>query len=130
MARDVLRRAAAARNRNCPEVCVDLVTQVIIEVQRVQMLLFIRKHPYLLVSPLALGELAERLQITPDDCWSLIEELVDEGFVCCPPRGLKRYLTPLPLTPVGEGLLDWVRTRSAILADPRLGASNPLLMVH
>lgn len=108
----------------------DLVTQVIIEVQRVQTLLFIRRHPYLLVSPLSLSELADRLQISPDDCWALIEELVDEGFVASPPRGLKRYLTPLHLTAIGDGLLDWVRTRSAVLADPRLGASNPLLVVH
>ena len=108
----------------------DLVTQVIIEVQRVQTLLFIRKHPYLLVSPLVLGELAERLQISPDEAWSLIDELVDEGFVSTPARGLKRYLTPLQLTPVGDGLLDWVRARSAVLADPRLGATNPLLVVH
>ena len=108
----------------------DLVTQRLVEVQRVQTLLFVRRHPYLLLSPLTLRDLAGRLRIPADECWSLIEELIDEGFIAAPQRGAKRFLTPVRLTPVGEGLLSWVRARSAILADPRLGSGNPLLVVH
>jgi DNA-binding MarR family transcriptional regulator len=109
---------------------VDLYTQVVIEVHRVQTLLFIRRNPYLLISPAALRTLSERLQIRQEECWSLIGELIEEGFVATPPQGVKRFLLPLRLTPVGEGLLDWVKTRSTILADPRLASGNPLLVVH
>jgi len=109
---------------------VDLYTQIVIEMHRVQTLLFIRKNPYILVSPLAVNALGERLQIPAGECWSLIEELIEDGFIAPLPRGVRRYLFPLRLTCVGEGLLDWVQTRSAILADPRLATRNPLLLVH
>lgn len=108
----------------------DLYTQIVIEVHRVQTLLFIRKNPHLLVNPLAVNALAERLHTNAAECWSLIAELIEEGFIAPLPTGMKRYVAPLRLTPVGEGLLDWVRTRSTILADPRLAATNPLLVVN
>lgn len=108
----------------------DLYTQVLIEMHRVQTLLFIRKNPHLLVDPLAVDTLATHLQLPAGDCWTMIGELVEEGFIAPLPRGPRRFRTPLRLTAVGEGLLDWVRTRSTILADPRLAAANPLMTVH
>lgn len=108
----------------------DLYTQVMIEMHRVQTLLFIRKNPHLLIDPMAVTSLATHLQVPADECWSLISELVEEGFIAPLPAGPRRFRTPLRLTPVGEGLLDWVKTRSTILADPRLATTNPLLIVH
>lgn len=108
----------------------DLITQVLIEISRVQVLVFVRQNPFLMVTPLAVRDLACRLQATPDECWVMIEELIEEGFIEAPRKGVRRYLTAMRLSPLGDGLLQWTDTRTKLFQDPRLGSWNPLLDVH
>lgn len=108
----------------------DLVTEMLIEVHRIQVLSLIRRNVYFMVNPSALHALSACLKIPVEDCWPLIEELIEEGFVAPLPDGLKRFWTPLRLTPIGEGVLEWMRRRSAMPADREVKLSDPLAAVN
>jgi hypothetical protein len=108
----------------------DLVTEMLVEVHRIQVLSLIRRNAYLMVNPSALSTLSGSLRIPVEDCWPLIEELIDEGFVAPLPTGLKRYWTPLRLTPIGNGVLEWMRRRTILPTERDARLSDPLAIIH
>jgi hypothetical protein len=86
-------------------------TDVLVEVHRVHVLSFIGyKGPGRLPFSTA-WDLANRLRVRIEECCLLLEELADEGFV--EPLGdtPNRLGAPLRLTKVGEGYLEWLRSR-------------------
>jgi hypothetical protein len=109
---------------------VDLVTELLVEVHRIQVLSLIRRDAYMLITPGGLERLGSRLRIETDECWPLLTELIDEGFIAPLPPGLKRYWTPLRLTPLGEGYLEWMRRRLLMGSDPGSGPTGPLATMH
>ena len=108
----------------------DLVTEMLVEVHRIQVLSMIRRNAYFMVNPSALTTLSGSLRIPIEECWPLIEELIDEGFVAPLPGGLKRYWTPLRLTPIGDGVLEWMRRRTILPTEREAKLSDPLAIVH
>ena len=107
----------------------DLVTELLVEAHRLQVLSLVRRHAFFLVTPTALARLGDSLRIRTEECWPLIEELIEEGFISPLPGGAKRFWTPLRLTPIGEGYLEWMRRR-LMMADLNQGPSDPLDVVH
>ena len=108
----------------------DLVTEMLVEVHRIQVLSMIRRNAYFMVNPSALTTLSGSLRIPIEECWPLIEELIDEGFFAPLPGGLKRYWTPLRLTPIGDGVLEWMRRLTILPTDREAKLSDPLAIVH
>jgi hypothetical protein len=108
----------------------DLVTEMLVEVHRIQVLSMIRRNAYFMVNPSALTTLSGCLRIPVEECWPLIEELIDEGFVAPLPTGLKRYWTPLRLTPIGDGVLEWMRRRTILPTEREAKLSDPLAIIH
>ena len=54
---------------------------------------------------------------------------MDEGFIARLPPGMRRYWTPLRLTEIGEGYLEWMRRR-LLMGDPSEVSVDPLGVVH
>lgn len=108
----------------------DLVTEMLVEVHRIQVLSLIRRNAYFLMNPSALAALSGSLRIPVDECWPLIEELIEEGFVAPLPAGLRRFWTPLRLTPIGDGVLEWMRRRALLPAEREVRLSDPLAVIN
>lgn len=95
----------------------DLATEVLIEVKRLQTLVFI--HGSSPRNPRTLHELSEWLRVPPQSADAIAEELTDEGFLTPLPVGPARFRTALELTPTGEGLLQWFQRRSRAEPSPQ-----------
>jgi len=84
---------------------------VLVELHRVQVLSFIgQKGPGCLPFSTT-WDLASRLRTSVNECSALLEELAHEGFVEPLPETPQRHRVPLRLTQLGEGYVEWVRTR-------------------
>ena len=95
-----------------------------------------RRHPLAAAALLLVGLLATggayALATTSATAETTVanEELIDEGFVAPLPTGLKRYWTPLRLTPIGDGVLEWMRRRTILPAEREVKLSDPLAIIH
>jgi DNA-binding IclR family transcriptional regulator len=90
-------------------------TEVLVELHRLQVLSFIvQKGPGCLPFSTT-WDLASRLRTSVDECSALLDELAQEGFVEPLPQTARHGL-PLRLTRLGEGYIEWVRTRDAVHA--------------
>lgn len=89
----------------------DLVSEVLVEVHRLQTLMFIQRDLH--DSPRTLAELAEWFQMPLEDCIPLVEELAEEGYIAPIPPDILPAEVPLYSTAVAHGLLEWFRARSA-----------------
>ena len=89
----------------------DALSEVLIEVHRLQMLAFIgrsaRGAP--VVSP---SDVAQWLGIPLGECSLLVTELTEEGFVDWASSPSGPFRAPLRLTPLGLGVLEWNRRRT------------------
>ena len=86
-------------------------TDVLVELYRLQVLSFIaQKGPGCLPFSTT-WDLASRLRTTVTECSILLEELAQDGFVEPLPDTPQRLRVPLRLTQLGEGYIEWVRTR-------------------
>jgi DNA-binding MarR family transcriptional regulator len=89
----------------------ETATDIVIELHRLQVLSFIaQKGPGCLPFSTT-WDLASRLRTSVTECSVLLEELAQEGFVEPLPESPQRLRVPLRLTQIGEGYIEWVRTR-------------------
>ena len=92
-------------------------TDVLVELHRLQVLSFIgQKGPGCLPFSTT-WDLASRLRTSVAECSGLLEELAQDGFVEPLPESPQRHRSPLRLTQLGEGYIEWVRTRPTIAPE-------------
>ena len=89
------------------------LTDVLVEVHRLQVLNFIQRNSRRAVSLSTSWDLASWLRVEMEECDEVVCELIDEGFVEPLPDSPMRRCIPLELTRVGRGYLAWVHTRDA-----------------
>ena len=106
----------------------DLTTEVLIEVQRLQTLIFAHDSPH--HPPRTLCDLAEWLRVPPEEADLIAEELADEGLLSPLPIGAARFHVALQLTDAGEGLLEWFQRRSMAPPRPKIARTDPLLLIQ
>ena len=102
----------------------DDLSDILVEVHRLQMLAFIgrsaRGAPF--VSP---SDVALWLRIPVGECSLLVEELTEEGFVDWGSSRAAPLGAPLRLTSVGMGVLEWNRRRTMRLSRAEEGRAHP-----
>lgn len=89
------------------------LTDVLVEVHRLQVLSFIQRNSRRPVSFATSWDLASWLRVEMDECEEVVGELIEEGFVEALPDSPLRRCVPLELTRLGRGYLAWVNTRAA-----------------
>jgi DNA-binding MarR family transcriptional regulator len=80
--------------------------------------------------PLRLGDLSERLQITPRSTTEVIDALEDRGFVTRSPDQTDRRATLVSLTLTGRALFDQIRQVRSAEADRFFGALSAVDRRH
>jgi DNA-binding IclR family transcriptional regulator len=94
----------------------DDLSEVLVEVHRLQMLAFIGRSAR--GAPCTTPcDVAEWLRIPLSECSLLVAELTDEGFVDWGSSRSGSFLAPLRLTASGLGVLEWNRRRTARLSE-------------
>lgn len=89
----------------------DPLSDVLVEVHRLQVLGFIQRNSRRPVSLSTSWDLASWLRVDVEECDEVVSELIDDGFVEPLPDSADRRCIPLELTRVGRGFLAWVNTR-------------------
>lgn len=80
--------------------------------------------------PLRLGDLSERLQITPRSTTEVVDALEDRGYVSRSPDPTDRRATLVGLTSTGHALLDQIREVRSAEADRFFGGLTPADRAH
>ena len=89
----------------------DILSDVLVEVHRLQVLSFIQRNSRRPVSLSTSWDLASWLRVDVQECDEVVGELIEEGFVEPLPESSDRRCVPLELTRLGRGFLAWVNTR-------------------
>ncbi|HEX6070789.1 MAG TPA: hypothetical protein VFZ18_13225 [Longimicrobiaceae bacterium] len=102
----------------------DVLSEILVEVHRLQMLALIGRSTRG-APPVSPEDVAQWLRIPAGECTLLVAELTEEGLVDWGSSLSGAFRAPLRLTPVGLGVLEWNRRRTARLSRGEEGRPQP-----